>query len=196
MPSASGQREVLLLVLDTSGSMAEPFEGGTSKLDAAIRAGTNLVFNKAKIDPLDEVGLISFTDHASVDFPLAACCSSKNDIIRALRNLSAGGGTDLDAGLRAADASLPWGRADITPRIVMLTDGNGGHPIRTANSLKSRGAVLDIIGVGESPKGVDEKLLRAIASRVAGELRYRFIKDQAALVTRFTTLANKTQLGQ
>jgi Mg-chelatase subunit ChlD len=190
-----GQRESLLLVIDTSGSMGEVFEGGITKLEAAIRAGANLILHKVRIDPLDEIGVVSFTDRAIVEFAPASCGSDKSDMIRSLQQLTPGGGTDLDAGLRAAETALPWGRSDLTRRIVMLTDGNGGHPLRTATSLKSRGVVLDVIGVGESPNDVDEKLLRALASVVAGELRYRFIKNQAALVTRYTALANKTQLA-
>ena len=80
-------------------------------------------------------------------------------------------------------------------RIVLLTDGHGGHPIDTARDLKSKGVVIDVIGVGSAPSGVDEKLLRNVASVVEGEARYRFIKDQQTLVAHYTQLANKTATG-
>ncbi len=191
----AGQREILVLAIDTSGSMDGPFAGGTSKLAAAVRAGANLILNKIKVDPLDEVGIVSFTDKASVESAPLPCGAHKNELIQILQRLTADGGTDIDAGLRAAGDCLDFGRAGVTRRIVLLTDGHGGEPIRTVRSLKARGVVFDIIGVGDTPEAVNEKELRAIASVVAGELRYRFIKHAQALVTHYTGLASKTQLA-
>lgn len=192
VPTPGNQRECLMLAVDASGSMADPFSGGTSKLDAAVRAGANLIINKCRIDPLDEVGVVSFTDRSQLHCSPCACGAGKSDLIQALQRLTAGGGTDITAGLRGAGDALSWSGPGITRRIVLLTDGQGGEPFRAAESLKAKGAVLDIIGVGASPGEVNERLLRAIASTVAGELRYRFIKDQQSLVTHYTALANKT----
>lgn len=86
-----------------------------------------------------------------------------------------------------------WSRNDVVRRIVLLTDGHGGEPLRTAEDLKSRGVVIDVIGVGSNPSRVDEKLLRKVASVIEGETRYRFIKDQQTLVGHYTQLANKTK---
>lgn len=188
-----GQRECLMLAIDVSGSMADGFSDGTSKLHAAVRAGANLVIHKCRIDPLDEVGLLSFTDRSQLHCLPRPCGAHKNGIIQSLQRLTAGGGTDITQGLRTAGEAMNWSGCGITRRVVLLTDGQGGEPLRTAESLKAKGAVLDIIGVGASPEQVNERLLRAIASTVAGELRYRFIKDQQALVTHYTALANKTQ---
>lgn len=74
----------------------------------------------------------------------------------------------------------------------MMTDGHGGNPAKIAADLKSQGVVIDVIGVGKSPRKVNEKVLRQIASTVEGELRYRFIRDQATLVAHYTGLAMKT----
>ncbi|MGD2111192.1 MAG: VWA domain-containing protein, partial [Phycisphaerae bacterium] len=83
-------------------------------------------------------------------------------------------------------------RNGVVRRIVLLTDGCGGHPIRTAQDLKSRGVVIDVIAVGHSEEEVNVKLLKKIASTVDGELRYRFIKDQQTLVAHITQLGGKT----
>lgn len=78
-------------------------------------------------------------------------------------------GTDIDAGLKVADQALQWHRFSVVRRIILLTDGQGGYPLQTAESLKQRGVVIDAIGVGDQPSDVDEKLLRAVASVVQGE---------------------------
>ena len=116
----------------------------------------------------------------------------KRQIILALQSLSIQGGTDINEGLKVASDAFNWSRDDVVRRIVLLTDGHGGHPIRTAEALKSQGVVIDVIGIGERPSEVNEKLLRKVASVIEGEVRYRFIKDQQTLVAHYTQLANKT----
>lgn len=82
----------------------------------------------------------------------------------------------------------------IVRRIILLTDGQ--HlgkisPIGIANKLKGIGVTIDCIGIGGSPKDVDEKLLKQIASRNAdGSIRYCFIGDQQQLLRKYQTLAH------
>jgi hypothetical protein len=85
-----------------------------------------------------------------------------------------------------------WHRAGVVRRVVLETDGHGGNPLQTAEYMKQNGVVIDVVGIGEHPSGVDEKLLKKVASVVEGELRYRFIKDHRTLVAHYTQLANKT----
>ncbi len=77
----------------------------------------------------------------------------------------------------------------------MLTDGQGGEPLATAERLKSRGVVIDVIGVGKTPSDVNEPLLKKVASNIQGELHYRFIKDHQSLIAHYTQLAHKTKTG-
>jgi hypothetical protein len=85
------------------------------------------------------------------------------------------------------------GNIKTTKRIIMLTDGGhlgGGDPTISATKLKNMGAVIDCIGIGGSPKDVDEKLLKQIASRNPdGSIRYCFIGDQEQLVRKYNSLA-------
>ncbi len=78
-------------------------------------------------------------------------------------------------------------------RIIMLTDGEhnqGGSPITVASRLKNSGVIIDCIGIGGSPKDVDEKLLKKIASRNPdGSIRYCFIGDQQQLLRKYENLA-------
>ncbi len=186
------QRELTFFVTDYSLSMGESFGGGQSKLQATMRACVNLVLNKAKIDAFDEIGLIVFNSRAQVLHPLASLMTQKRQILERLQTLAPNNGTDINEGLKAARDAFDWHRNDVTRRIILLTDGHGGNPLRTADELKSRGVVIDVIGVGEKPNKVDEKLLRKVASVIEGETRYRFIKDQQTLVDHYTSLANKT----
>jgi len=78
-------------------------------------------------------------------------------------------------------------------RIILLTDGDhnqGGNPTRIADRLKNSGVVIDCIGIGGSPRDVNETLLRQIASRKPdGSIRYWFIGDQEKLVRTYESLA-------
>jgi len=189
------QRELIVFVDDVSGSMGSLYDGATTKLEATIRASINMVLEKAKIDPQDEIGLVTFDHKATVLQPLCPIATHRRQIIETLQSLQVGGGTDINEGLKAARDLLDWSRRDVVRRIVLLTDGHGGHPLRTAEDLKQRGVVIDVVGVGPDPSEVDEKLLKAVASVIDGELRYRFIKDQQTLVAHYTRLAGKTAVS-
>ena len=186
------QREQTVIVEDKSGSMAERYDDSMPKIEAAIRANINMVLNKARIDPQDEVGLVTFDSQAQILLHLCPIISHKQQIINTLQSLDAEGGTDINEGLLVARGLFDWSRKDVIRRIVLLTDGHGGHPIRTAEDLKENGVVIDVIGVGDCPSSVEEKLLKKVASVIQGELRYRFIKDHQTLIAHYTQLANKT----
>lgn len=190
-----GQRELTQLIIDVSPSMLDRYDDHRTKLDAAQRAMITMVCNKNMLDSTDEIGVVSFSKFANLLLPLCAIGPNKKQIIETLQTLVTDGGTDIDAGLKVADQALQWHRFSVVRRIILLTDGQGGYPLQTAESLKQRGVVIDAIGVGDQPSDVDEKLLRAVASVVQGERRYRFIKDQQTLVNHCTQLAQKTCIG-
>jgi len=190
--TAAVQRELLYLVLDCSGSMACDMDGTMRKLEAATRAGCNLVTQKARIDGLDEVGIVTFTSTAGCLLRHCPVGANRARIIQTLQSLTADGGTDLDTGLRVAEENFDWRRTDIVRRICLLTDGQGGDPLARAESLRGRGVVIDVVGVGPSPERVDESLLRRMASVIQGVSRYRFIRDSQTLLAHHTALATKT----
>jgi len=187
----SGQRELVDLQVDCSGSMAEAFDGDTSKIEAASRAGVNLVLHKHRIDSMDEIGVTTFTSSARLRLDFGPVANNKPRIIECLQSLDADGGTDLEAPLRLRSADFAWDRQDVVRRIVMLTDGHGGDPEKSAAALKQRGVLIDVIAIGPSPNEVNEEVLRKIAS--PGQ--YRFVRDQRTLVQHYTQLANKTAIS-
>jgi len=187
----ANQLEHTFLVNDVSGSMSGTFCGCASKEEAVIRATVSMVVEKERLDARDEIGVVVFNSCAKVLLSMSPLHSYKRQIITTLQSMSPDNGTDINEGLKAARDAFDWNRTDVVRRIVLLTDGQGGSPLQTADDLKSRGVVIDAIGVGEK-SDVDEKLLREIASTVGGELRYVFLHDQPALQEHYTNLANKT----
>ncbi|MBN2560181.1 MAG: VWA domain-containing protein [Phycisphaerae bacterium] len=190
-----GQREHSTHVVDHSGSMGEKFRDLMTKLVATQRACSNMIISKERIDPADEIGLVAFNHAAQVLLPISPLSTHKRQMLEVLQTLTAGGGTDINAGLKAARDLFDWGRQDVVRRVILLTDGHGGEPLATAEDLKGRGVVIDVIGIGPTPNHVNEKLLRKVASFIDGELHYRFIKDQRTLVDHYTRLAGKTKVG-
>lgn len=188
----SNQREHLFLVEDISDSMGDQYDPGVTKLEAAVRASANLILNKAQIDPHDEIGLIVFNSHARVLMDLKPISTHKPDMIKILQSLQPDDGTDINEGLLAAKDCFDWRRQDVVRRIVLLTDGQGGDPRGTAQELKQRDVIIDVVGVGERSSAVNEPLLKQVASLVEGQLRYRFIRDSQTLVAHYTQLAQKT----
>lgn len=188
-----GQGEDLVLVLDTSGSMAGRYDGSRDKITAAKRGTSSLVLNMAMIDPNAQIGIVRFDRSATPLLPLCPLHSHRDQMIHTIQSLQADGGTDQNEGLKAARDMFEWSRIDVTRRIIMLTDGEGGNPLLTAADLKSRGVIIEVLGVGDCPTNVNEKLLRKVASTINGENRYRFIKDAQTLVERLTQLGGSFQ---
>ena len=191
MHADSSQRELTFLVIDIFGSLASRYDQNVTKLEAAAQAAQILILNK---DPEDEVGLITFDHGAKLLMELHAISRRKHEAISTLQGLKIRGGTDLAKGLKVAVRSFEWRRKESVRRVIMLTDGNGGSPQRIAVDLKSKGVVMDVIGIGTNARrsDVNEKLLTEIASTVAGESRYRFLTSLDELVGHYTILAGKT----
>ena len=183
--------EWLVLVLDRSNSMGEGYDGERCKLDAARRAAAALILRMARLDPQGQLGVVEFNGSARVLAPPCPVQAHRQSLIDALQSLTPDDGTDLNAGLQMARQLLPAQGQNVPQRIVLLTDGQGGGPRATAADLKSRGVVLDMIGIGDCPDHVNEKLLRTIATTDATGPHYRFIKDEATLVKTFTQLATR-----
>jgi len=191
--NTKGAIERVVLVLDRSDSMGTR-DYPPNRLDAAVRAALELVEFKAKQDPRDEVGIVSFHQKGQVHSKLIQLDRGMGSLTIGLRKLTPYDGTNIDAGLREAAELLQNRGSGMQDRIVLLTDGHGGNPLKTAKALKDRGVVIDVVGIGGSPKDVDEKLLRKVASIINGDTRYRFIGDRAALFEHFRQLANKLVL--
>lgn len=180
-------------VNDKSGSMSER-DCRPSRLEASKRAAQQYIMRRAEASPRDRVALVSFTEYAEVVLPLTNICEAAT-ITKALQGLHAGGSTDINKGLEAAERILFEDRPcdvqdDRLRRILLLTDGHGGHPIRTARRLKSYGVLIEVIGVGGDPSAVNEKLLRKVATTDSQATHYWFFRDTDSLVAHYDHLAS------
>ena len=180
--------EILLIILDCSGSMASPC-GSISRLGAAQDAVIALLDVRRNQSVDDSVAIVAFKEEARLVLPVVSYRQRSRQVQRAVRSLTARGGTDLASPLRLAEEILPTGGR---LHVVFLSDGQGGDPSNEAGRLKRAGVIIDTIGVGNTPAEVDEQVLKATASVLHGKVLYRFIRDAGELSRYFRTeIANR-----
>lgn len=173
--AAGGGAPRTLLVLDSSGSMAEPAGGGTTKIAAARRALTEVVRGL----PEDaEVGLRVFGAEVFSRTDAGACedtqlvvepgTGNRDALLSAIDDYRPFGETPIPAALRAAAEDL----GDEGPRsVVLVSDGESTcdpDPCTVAAELRERGVDLRIDVVGLSVSGAAREQLACIAERGGG----------------------------
>ncbi len=181
--------ENIVLVLDVSGSM-ETADYPPNRLRAAKIASSEFIKEKIKINHSAKVGIVAFSDFGRVVNDIVFAKDNLILLQNSLDRLKIKGGTDIAIGLKYAfDLLLKNAMPGALNRIILLTDGHGGHPIRVSEVIKSMGIVIQIIGIGGCPNDVNERLLKKIASFAGGKIQYRFIGDKDSLVEHFRSLA-------
>ncbi len=180
-----------LIVHDVSTSFSwkdcKPSRMGASKL-----AIEEYIIQRAAISTDDRIGLVSFNTHGRTVLPFTSI-SQQHLIIKRLKSLRAGGGTNITAGLKEAKVLfscdlLREGQYRLR-KLLLTTDGQGGHPLKIAKELKSNGILIEVIGVGGSHSEVNENLLRKVATTDDTGTHYRHIYDTEQLVAHYQELA-------
>ena len=159
----------IALVIDTSGSMADPTEpGGVTKLVAAQNAAATFLSFLDFASQHDQATLISFDDNATLEHPL-----SRNEatLLNAINALQLGSLTRMDLGLQTARLELTGIRHDPDNQtvIIFLTDGhpNGtteAQVLAQATLAKNAGITIYTIGLGSD---INASLLQNVASNPA-----------------------------
>jgi len=172
----------VVLVIDRSGSMAgQPLE------DTKTAA-------KTFVDQMslnDQIGVVSFADTASVDFPLTLITDNnvKDQAKIAIDNISAGGLTSIGGGLQKATEELVnKGRSGIPHFIILLSDGQENTPPYVVDVLPTviqNNITVYTIGFG----GVDDNLMSNIATQTGGQ--YLKAPSSQDLQDLYTTIAGK-----
>jgi uncharacterized protein YegL len=175
------------VVLDKSGSM-EGDDFWPSRMEAAKKAAGVFAARRAQLSPNDRLAIIGFDTRAKVYLPWS---SAGQNVLSALSRIRAEGGTELAEGLMAAlRLILQALNSSYTPRVLLLTDGHGGEPVRLANQMKSQGILIQVIGIGGEPSDVNEEVLKAIATTDSnGFTHYWFINDSQNLVDQYEQLS-------
>ncbi len=157
-----------VLVIDTSGSMADchcgsggdhdPSEqGGINKTDIS-RAGAALAIDA--LQDQDRVGVLAFTSGTRWALPLGVK-PDQATIEAALATLTPQGDTEISPALRAALEELKNAPEEIK-HIVLFTDGWGDDPdlFEAAREVAQAGITLSVLGTGE---GTGDALRRTAA---------------------------------
>ncbi len=161
--SASPSRHVALCI-DTSGSM----QGENIQ---RARDGAAWVFGL--LDDDDWVSVVAFDTDAEVILPATQWGDiERDDAMDDVDDLTAGGGTDMYSGLRAAAESLQGSRAgpDAVRRLLLLSDGkdNEHQPADFANLARE----IDEAGVRVQSAGIgtdyNQKTIRTIGTTARG----------------------------
>jgi len=153
----------IMFVIDTSGSM------GGSKIDSAKDGAIELIggdtdlsndANDGGFDPTVDVGAVEFSSSAALVEPLG---TDQNTVESSIDALSAGGGTDLGAGIREAneqffvdpnaqspDFSLgPNNRSGVPDFMIVLGNGDTSGGKDPADDAKNNGVTIFGIAYGD-----------------------------------------------
>jgi Ca-activated chloride channel family protein len=160
-----------VLVVDRSGSMAG------DKIDAARLAAERFVLG---LTDGDMVSVVSYGSDVTVDLPMTRVDErGRQAALAVVRNLSEGGGTNIDGGLMAAKRELA--RTELSgrvARVIVLSDGRPTEGDRRTSTLVAHSEALRALGATSSTVGLgldyNEDLMEQLA--VVGGGRYHYLK--------------------
>ncbi len=177
----------VVLVIDTSSSMAEPGGDGGSKLAAAQTAAQTLL---SFLEPTrDQAALVTFDRSAALRSPLGP---EVDQVSQAVRSLVLGQQSRVDAGLALARAELegPRHRAENRPVILLFSDGLANPvpvdaAVAEAEAARANGVAVYVLGWGAD---VDRRALQELAGRAEGVLIAPTTEDLRSLHAKLTPL--------
>ena len=166
----------MVIILDRSGSM----QG--EKIADARQAVAALI---ARLSAADRFALVSYSDGVRIDVPLGPVTARMRGRATAVAaGISAGGGTNLGAGLQAGIDTLLSGRGSGNAgRVILISDGRANQGIVDPHALSGiaaaaarRECVVSTVGVGAD---FNELLMTRLADHGTGS--YHFLEDPQAL---------------
>lgn len=163
------RRVDMVIVLDRSGSMKG------RKISDARKAVINLLSN---LSANDRFALITYSDNVQYVSPMEKVTASHRERLESLiHRITAGGGTNLGAGLQAGiDLLVSATQNGNTGKVILISDGLANKGITDSIRLGRMAAVaaeeefaISTVGVGQE---FNEQLMTAIADRGAGNYYY------------------------
>lgn len=124
-----------------------------------------------RLDPRDEIQVVAYDANAEEVVPLGPVGDGRA-VLRALTQISVGGGTNIEAGLGAAYRAAYAAPSAMPSRVILLSDGvpNGGaftaaELAPMAARASAAGCLTSTIGIGDS---FDADVLRSVARAGSG----------------------------
>jgi Ca-activated chloride channel family protein len=166
---AGGVERHVALCIDTSGSMSG------AKISRA-RDGASWVFGL--LEPTDYVSVVTFNSSAEVLLgPVRWGDLDRQEAMEQVEQLSAGGGTDMYAGLETARDSLtsldhdPGAGEDAVRRLLLLSDGKDkDHSVaefeELARDIDASGVRIEAAGIGED---YNQDTIRTLGTTARGK---------------------------
>lgn len=178
----SEERDVVL-VLDASGSM----EG--TPMEETKEASAKFVNTVLKEEA--SIGIVSYDESA---MRIANFSKNANYLIKTTQNLNAGGGTNMEAGLKKAHEMLSAGNAK-KKIIVLMSDGEpnrdkvGDELVAYADELKKEGIYIYTLGFFSDSSSYSEA--QRLMERIASPGCHHEVDDAANLVFFFNDIADQ-----
>jgi Ca-activated chloride channel homolog len=157
----------LALVIDRSGSMSG------QPLQEAKRCAE---FVLDGLNPADRLSLIVYDNHVQTLLP-AVHLHDKEAARRAIRSIDSGGSTNLHGGwFQGVETLAPHTRANVTSRVILLSDGCANHGLTDEGRIFEQCAELARSGVSTSTYGLggnfNEDLMIGMARHGQGNSYY------------------------
>jgi len=173
-PRGKEQRMALVALVDKSGSMAN-YVGTDRKIDLAVAALESAI-KSLRVDDL--FGCIAFDAKPKIVFPLGRI-EDREALIKRVRSISPGSGTNLYAALKLA---YDWLRQVDLPfkHVIAVTDGKsqGDFP-PLVRKMVAGGITVSAIAVGDEARGILTEIARN------GKGRYYDLDDLSQLPSVF-----------
>lgn len=189
--AVEGQTErrpvALAVVLDTSGSMTG------EKIEQAKRSVLELI---ERMHADDRIAIVAYSHEATVVQPLARVDEVRQSLSSRIREIYAGGGTNIPAGLSLGAQALAGAPSEMSHRLVLVSDGLDGSGVplmgvqTEVTGRANGGTTTSALGVGTD---YDERWLTTVAD--AGRGNYEFLArggELSAFLTRELEQASTT----
>ncbi|GAA0724854.1 von Willebrand factor type A domain-containing protein [Dactylosporangium roseum] len=177
-PAGERRDAALTIVVDVSGSMAEP-----GKLDL-VRHGLHTLADELRSS--DSVALVAYSNEAEVLRPMTGL-RDRDALHSAIGRLRVAGSTNLEAGLRLGyDTARKSFRDGATNRVILLSDGlpNAGTTDAAALVREVREAAakqITLLGVGVG-SDYGDRFMEQLADKGDGYVVYVSEREEAARV--------------
>jgi len=178
-------REKVILCLDISGSLLD-YMGSETKIEATKKAACDFI--QQKVGTKEKVGLVIFNHKAK---ELSLPINDYNRLIRLIKEINAGGGTEMDKGMLLAYNLLSGSGLK---RVIVLADGlsDPNRALLAAQEALHKEIVVDTIGAGYS-YDLDVSVLKKIAEVTGGV--YRHVSDPAQMREEFVDLSTEKKIS-